>query len=79
MLLWLSLATETVPGQAYPVLQSAYCLFISNYNVFTFLDHDLVTNTPTSGIVCNSMLLGEFVDKRVFLQVGFGLVLDVVV
>jgi hypothetical protein len=38
-----------------------------------------MTDTPAGRIVCDSMLLGEFVDKSVFLKVGFGLVLDVVV
>ena len=46
---------------------------------FTFFDHNLMTDTPTGGVVCDSMLLGKFVDKRVLLQIRFRFVLNVVV
>lgn len=62
MLLWLSLATETVSGQAYPI-RALVDYFIKPVQSFhTLLNHNLVSNSPPGRIVRNPMLLGEFTN-----------------
>lgn len=77
---WLSLATVTVAGQAYPIdLLTSYPSILRGDHVFTFFDHNLVADTPASRVKVNTMLSSKLLDQAVLLQVGFGLILDVVV
>jgi hypothetical protein len=45
----------------------------------TLLDHDLVADSPTSGVEIDAILLGEFLDVGVLGEVLLRLILDVVV
>ena len=77
---WLSLATVSVAGQAYPNdLLINQPSIVSADEILTFLDHDLMTDTPASRVKVHTMFAGKLLNLAVLPQVGLGLILDIVV
>ena len=63
---WLSLATVSVAGQAYPIDPStSHPSIVSVDEIFTFLDHDLMADTPASGVKIHAVLAGKLFNLAV--------------